>query len=200
LDNPLSSAAYGLEDRVHQRIFQFVAAYLGVPQEEAEAERARRIGLYGTTVEWLLAEKGLRDAGPYFNAIHPEDEADALPYNPALPPLLESFHLPLALLTNSPRRHAERILDKLRVRRLFPRIFDIEENHLVGKPAPAAFLHALDVLGVSPAETLFVDDAPRYVLGFNELGGRGVLFDEFGRHSGFPGLRVRRLEELAPLF
>jgi putative hydrolase of the HAD superfamily len=65
-----------------------------------------------------------------------------------------------------------------------------------GKPLPVAFNRALEALGSSPAETLFVDDFPRYVEGYLDLGGRGILLDEAGAHPDVPYARIRHLREL----
>ncbi|MDR1787355.1 MAG: HAD-IA family hydrolase [Treponema sp.] len=196
LDNTLYSAAYGLEDRVYQRLITYAADFLGVSIEEAAAMRGRSIAAYGTTLEWLMAEKGFSGVEEYLRVVHPEDEADALRFDPGLRPFLESLDRPLAILTNSPMFHAERILDKLRVRDLFPRVFDIWSNGLKGKPEPAAFYRALDALGATPESTLFIDDNHRYVAGYNALGGRGLFLDEFDEMPQFPGPRITRLAQV----
>jgi putative hydrolase of the HAD superfamily len=196
LDNTLYSCRYGLGDRVYERLIGFIAGLLGVTPEEAAAQRRERIALYGTTLEWLRAEKGLADPETYFRAVHPDDEAEGLPFDPALRPFLEGLSRPLAILTNSPMEPADRILDKLQIRDLFTHVFDIKSNGLKGKPNPLAFCRALDAIGSAPENTLFVDDYPRYIQGFLALGGRGLLIDERDNFPDFPGNRIRRLEEL----
>jgi putative hydrolase of the HAD superfamily len=199
LDNTLYPARYGLEDRVHDRLFAYIAGFLNMPLEAAREERRKYIDRYGSTLEWLLVCKGFTDVEDYFRAVHPEDEADGLPFDPELGPFLEGLHLPLAILTNSPREHADRILEKLQIRHLFPRIFDIRFHRFRGKPHPEAFLHTLEVLGKRPEETIFVDDYVNYVQSFNALGGQGVLIDEFDRFPTFPGRRIRSIKEIGTI-
>jgi putative hydrolase of the HAD superfamily len=199
LDNTLYSARYGLEDNVHRRMCAFLAAWLGVSPEEAWQQRAERIGDYGTTLEWITAEKGFTDIERYFAAVHPEDEADSLPPDPALREFLERLPQPKAILTNSPREHAERILDKLKIADLFTHIFDLRGNGLKGKPHAEAFFRAFNTLGAAPEQVLFVDDTPAYVEGCRALGGRGVLLDEFNAHPGFPRPKIQHLRELGEL-
>jgi putative hydrolase of the HAD superfamily len=196
LDNTLYSAGLGLENNVRRRIFEFTAGYLGVSPEEAEAERQKTLTRYGTSLEWLISEKGLTDIDAYFLAVHPLDEADALPPDPRLRPFLEGLPCPLAILTNSPMEHAERFLSKLGVRDLFVHIFDMRGNGLKGKPRPEVFRRALDALGCGAESVLFIDDDRRHVGGYRAMGGRGVLFDEFGVRSAYPHERIRTLEEL----
>jgi putative hydrolase of the HAD superfamily len=199
LDNTLYSARYGLEDNVHRRMGEFLASWLGVSPEEAWRRRAERIRDYGTTLEWITAEKGFTDIERYFAAVHPDGEADSLPPDPALRDFLERLPQPKAILTNSPREHAERILDKLTIADLFTHIFDLRGNGLKGKPHAEAFFRAFDAMGAAPGEVLFVDDAPAYVESCRALGGRGVLLDEYNAHPGFPRPAIQHVRELEEL-
>ncbi|MDR1100699.1 MAG: HAD-IA family hydrolase [Treponema sp.] len=196
LDNTLYSARYGLEDNVHRRIRDFLAAYLGVSPEEAWQQRAERLHDYGTTLEWLSFERGFTDIEAYFALVHPEDEADALPPDPALRAFLESLPQAKAILTNSPREHADRIIGKLGLSGLFTHIFDIRSNGLKGKPHAEAFFRAFEDMGSSPEETLFIDDTPAYVEGCRALGGKGVLLDEYDAWPDYRYPKIRDLREL----
>ncbi|MDR1106490.1 MAG: HAD-IA family hydrolase [Treponema sp.] len=198
LDNTLYSARFGLEEAMARRIRAFVSEWLGVSPEEAAAMRGAVMKKYGTTAEWLAAEKGLKDTGAYYRSVHPENEADSLFPDPGLRPFLESLPCPLAILTNSPLLHARRILGKLGIQDLFSRIFDIEASGFRGKPRPESYRRALDSLGAEPGTVLFVDDAPSYVEGYLALAkdAKGVLFDELGLYPDYPGERIGKLEEL----
>jgi putative hydrolase of the HAD superfamily len=217
LDCTLYSAHWGLEHNVSRRINDFLADYLAMPLEEAWALRKASVPRYGTTLEWLRAEQGLKDAAEierYFAAVHPEDEADKLPPDPQLRSFLLSLSLPMAILTNSPPEHAHRILNKLGVADLFPTIFDIRRNGLEGKPSPGVYCRALAELGVEAPSCLFVDDASAYVEAYRALGGTGVYFDEDnhkpeysaeraeaseGSPPALPGFRIQKLEDLRNL-
>ena len=61
---------------------------------------------------------------------------------------------------------------------------------------PEAYARACEALGIGIDETVFIDDMPKYVRGFLELGGRGLLIDEADRfaHEGLP--RIQSLSEL----
>jgi putative hydrolase of the HAD superfamily len=199
LDNTLYSARYGLEENVRRRIKIFLAAYLGLSPEEAWRQRAERLKEHGTTLEWLCAEKGFTDIERYFTRIHPKDEADTLPPDPALRALLERLPQPKAILTNSPREHAERIIAKLGLSGLFCHIFDIRGNGLYGKPHPQAYLRSYELMGAAPEEVLFVDDIPSYVEGCRAAGGRALLLDENNIWPDYQGARIQNLRELEAL-
>jgi putative hydrolase of the HAD superfamily len=202
LDNTLYSCRTGLEAAVAQRVREYTAAYLGVSVEEAAAERRKCVDRYGTTLEWLMDEKGLAGSAAiddYYRKVHPEDEADTLEKDPALRAFLQSLPCPCSVLTNANREHADRILRKLGVEDLFAEIFDMRRNGYRGKPRRDVFVSVLDAIGAAPEEVLFVDDVPAYLTGFLELGGRGILLDEMDAHSGYAGERIRNLKEIRAL-
>ena len=203
LDGTLYSSRWGLEQAVSGRVNDYIAAYLGLPREEAWALRKEGIaaGGYGTTLEWLRAEKGFKDTDleGYFAFIHPENEADALQPDPALRSFLLSLTVPMGILTNSSLEHAQRILHKLGVADLFHTIFDIRKNEFTGKPNAAMYRRVLGELGVPASSCMLVDDVLFYIEGYLAVGGAGVYFDEDNRHPEFSGLRIQKLEELTGL-
>ena len=196
VDCTLYSSRYGFEENVVNRMMQYIAQLLGVDVEEAAAERNKHIGRYGTTLEWLMAEKNFTNIDDYFVKIHPENEADSLPPDPELRKFIKSLPCPCSVLTNAPLFHAERIIQKLEMEGVFLRVFDIIENGYKGKPHASAYRYALDSLGLQPDEVLFIDDIPRYVQGYLAMGGKGVLYDELDAYAGYPNERIKSLYEL----
>ena len=196
LDNTLYSARYGLEDNVSFRIRKFASALLGVTPEEIREIRKANIRQYGTCLEWLMAEKGFTDVEPYLAAVHPQDEADSLPRDDKLRSLLAGIPIPKAILTNSPREHADLILDKLGVADLFIDIFDVRKTNFKGKPQKEVFDNALNSLGVCAADVLFIDDNPHNVEVFISFGGNGLLLDENDVHGDCSLPRIRELGEI----
>jgi putative hydrolase of the HAD superfamily len=205
LDSTLYSSHWGLEKKLSRRVNEYIARYLGLSIEKAWALRKERIKAcnYGTTLEWLRAEKDFDDAETerYLAHIHPENEADELPPDPALRSLLQSLGtaVSLGILTNSPREHALRILEKLEIQELFPSIFDIRRNGLKGKPNKEVYYRILEELGIKAESCMLVDDVARYIEGYRAIGGIGVYFDEDSRNPEFPGPRIGKLEELKSL-
>jgi putative hydrolase of the HAD superfamily len=203
LDNTLYSARHGLEETVNRRVNEYLAAFFKLSLEEAWALRRERVGSggYGTTLEWLIAEKDfdLRAVDAYLDFIHPENDADTLSPDPELAAFLATLDLPMAIMTNSSREHALRIVNKLGIEKFFPSIFDIRFHRLKGKPHAEAFNRVLEALGTSPERCLFVDDVKTYVEGYRALGGCGVFYDELNKHPEFPGPRIRSLTEITGL-
>ena len=196
LDNTLYSSSWGLEEDVSRRIWEFVAAYLGLSPQEARRQRMAMVQQYGTCLEWLIGEKGFADCEAYLAAVHPEGEADTLPPDEKLRAFLAGIPIPKAILTNAPREHADLILGKLGISDLFTHVFDVRQFGYRGKPRRDVFEEALANLGVSAGEALFIDDNPAYVEGFIAIGGKALLFDENSIHHNCPAPRIRELGEL----
>ena len=196
LDNTLYSAKYGLEDNVWKRVLEFTADYLNISVDKTIEERKKSMQQYGTTIEWLINEKGFTNLDAFYSAVYPENEADLLPENFELRYFLESISIPKAILTNSVREHTDRILNKLNVSDLFTHIFDIRFNNFCGKPKPKAFYESLKVLNTKPETTLFIDDYPNYVEGFRSISGKGLLFDELNSYPDYPYEKIKTLSEL----
>ncbi len=197
LDNTLYPSSLGLDEEMGVRISEFVAKFLGLTPEQARRVRSERGGRYGTTLEWLIAEKGLEDIEAYYAAVHPEGEEARLEPDPKLKEFIQNLPVPAAILTNAPMEHAERVLRKLELEGLFTRIFDIRWNGLKGKPAESAFRSVLQEIGMKSEEVLFLDDLPSYVEGFIRIGGYGVLLDETDTHVDSTYPRVRTIFEIA---
>jgi putative hydrolase of the HAD superfamily len=197
LDNTLYSARYGLEDNVSLRIREYASALLGITPDEVRKLRSANMHKYGTCLEWLMAEKGFTDTETYLAAVHPKDEADSLPRDDKLRALLANIPIPKAILTNSPREHADLILNKLGVADLFTDIFDIRQCGYKGKPQKDVFDNALTRLGVCADEVLFIDDNLYNVKSFIALGGKGLLFDENDVHGGCLLPRIREIGQIA---
>lgn len=196
LDNTLYPASATMEAEIVRRMNEYVARFLDLSFDEAAALRRERMPAYATTYEWLEAEHGFTDADAYFDYVHPEGEEACLEPDPALGPLLDGFDLPKYVFTNAPAAHADRVLARLGVQGRFRRVFDIRFNGLRGKPHASAVDRVLAAVradcGAEPAETAFVDDVPRYVRGFADRGGLGILIDHHGRHAreGLPTIRL----------
>ena len=178
LDNTLYPSTAKLDDGITERMIAFVASWLKTDIQTATILRAEGVPRYGTTLEWLMREAGLKDIELYFRAVHPAGEEAELEANPEERELLSSLlqsNLTLSVLTNAPTEHAVRILKKLEIFDLFSNITDIRTCSLRGKPYKSAYETALNAIGGSINDTLFFDDHIKYTDAFAALGGTAVL-------------------------
>jgi len=183
LDNTLYPASGGMDEGITRRMLGFVSSFLGVPFEEGVRLRKEGLLTYGTTLEWLRTERGLSDENAFFQAVHPDSEIEELRKDPALRPYLASLGLPMTLLTNAPRIHADRLLAFFGIADLFTGVFDLNWHNGRGKPHADCFLNTLKAVGFGVEETLFVDDLPKYTRGYKALGGQAVLVDETDKYA-----------------
>lgn len=197
LDDTLYPSSAGVQPLFNQQISDFVARELHISQEEADRLRHSGFLRHGTTLRWLMQERGFSDIERYLTAIHTEQVTEIIPFDPHMRQVLESIPQRKSILTNSIREHAERVLARLRIRDLFEHIIDIRDSGYRNKPAPEAFQAAFARIGIAPEHILFVDDNPSFMDPFMELGGHALLMDERGRHTdlGFPS--VRHISEVA---
>jgi phosphoglycolate phosphatase/putative hydrolase of the HAD superfamily len=104
-----------------------------------------------------------------------------------------SARCPLVLVTNNPRDVAERTLEVLGVRALFPRIVGLDEaGH--SKPHPAAFDLGYEALGVEPSSVVAVGD--RYAVDLEvplSLGSGAVLVESMDDVYALPRVLERGL-------
>jgi putative hydrolase of the HAD superfamily len=191
LDNTLYPKSSGLDREVGRRMTEFTAGYLGVTREEAQALRETQAIPYGTTLKWLCGCHGLGDPEEFLRAVHPENVEAYIRPNPRLGAMLRAMNQPKAILTNAPREHALRVLRCLGILEELPRIFDLRYNGFQGKPACGTYTKLIRETGADIREVLFIDDMPRYLLPFRDLGGQVLLVDEEGRHRdvGLPSIR-----------
>ena len=151
LDNTLYPSSAQMDKGITTRMMNCVAEFFNTTYEEAVKIRAKNITNFSTTLEWLRSE-GLTDIETYFSKVHPQNEADELQPDLNLRPYLESIRLPKIILTNAPKEHAERVLNKLGIADLFLDICDIRCSDFYGKPYPLSFEIALQKIGGNGSE------------------------------------------------
>lgn len=187
LDNTLYPSTAKMDRGITTRMMSCVADYFHVSYDEAIRLRDENLPHYSTTLEWLRAE-GLTDTETYFKRVHPDDEADELPVDENLRPLLQSIGANKIVLTNAPREHADRVLSKLGISDLFTAVCDIRSCALMGKPYRGAYIAALNAAGGTVENTVFLDDMQKYTAGYTALGGTAVLVGNKNGHAILPEL------------
>lgn len=182
LDNTLYSSTAAMDAGITRRMMEAVAEFFGVDCETAARMRRENLPKFSTTLEWLRSE-GLSDTEAYFARVHPENEADELPFDENLRALISGISQSRVILTNAPREHADRVLKKLNVADLFSDVVDIRACGLRGKPYESAYRTALEKCGGTVSDTIFLDDQLKYTDGFRAIGGTAVLV---GAQNGRP--------------
>lgn len=174
LDNTLYSPTSAMDAGISRRMMDAVADFLGMDLDAASELRHKNVPYYSTTLEWLRS-RGLTDIEGYFAKVHPDNEADELAYDKDLRSFLQSIEQKKIVLTNAPREHADRVLEKLKIADLFCAVVDIRACGLLGKPYANSYKIALQKCGGTIDDTIFLDDQYKYTDGFEALGGTALL-------------------------
>ena len=174
LDNTLYSPTSAMDAGISRRMMAAVVDFLGTDLEAATELRHKNVPYYSTTLEWLRS-RGLTDVEGYFAKVHPDNEADELAYDKDLRSFLQSIEQKKIVLTNAPREHADRVLEKLKIADLFSAVVDIRACGLLGKPYANSYKIALEKCGGTIDDTIFLDDQYKYTDGFEALGGTALL-------------------------
>lgn len=160
LDETLYPREAGVLEHIGRRIEQYLVERLHLAPEEASRLRVEYRERYGTTLAGLLADHRA-DAEDYLAYVHDVPVEQLLRPQAELDGILALLPWECVILTNSDRRHAERVLAALGIRRHFSRIFDIAGMGYRQKPHPAVYQQALAALGAEGAACLMIDDVLR---------------------------------------
>ncbi len=159
LDNTLYPPSSRLFDQVDRRIKAFVQDFLDLDLEAAHGLQKQYFHEFGTTMRGLMTNHDLEPEG-YLDYVHDIDLSPIAPA-PALDAALGRLPGRKLIFTNASTPYAERVLDRLGLRRHFEAIFDIAAADYEGKPYPSAYDKLIAQHGVTPERSVFVDDIAR---------------------------------------
>lgn len=178
LDNTLYPATSGVMQHIDRRIGEYVEQILGITGDEALNIRRHYYATYGTTLRGLQQHYPHVETDDYLRFVHDVAIEEFLQRDAALDDMLARLHVPKVIFTNSPREHAERVLQALGLEQHFERIFDLRYFNFVAKPDPACYGHILDELKVDGAEALLLEDTPHNLPPAKDLGMTTILIAE----------------------
>ena len=109
--------------------------------------------------------------------------------------LLQSRGVRMSVISNSDGR----VRQQLEACGITPYLEAVFDSHIVGveKPDPGIFLHAIDALGLSAAECIYVGDFySADVVGANRAGIGSLHLDPLGSYGDWPGVHLRDIRAL----
>src|SRR5271166_6312085 len=168
LDNTLYPASCRLFDQIHARMTQFIADRLDVSPEAALTIQKTYFREHGTTMRGLMTVDRI-DPEDFLAFVHEIDLA-CVPPDPVLVEALARLPGRKIVHTNGSQRHAERLLDHLRIAGSFCGVIDIAAAGYDPKPALAGYHELLRRHEVSPGTALMVEDMARNLVPAAALG------------------------------
>ncbi len=173
LDNTLYPATCDLFAEIDTRMTDFVARFTGLERTEARKLQKHYYATYGTTLSGLMTEHGL-DPAEFLHYVH-EIDLSPLPDLPHLRAAIAALPGRKFIYTNGPRRHAERVTEKMGLAHLFNASFGIEESAYTPKPHLPAYQSFCRIHKVEPQGAAFFEDLARNLLPAKSLGFTTVL-------------------------
>lgn len=190
LDNTLYSAKFDLFDQIDVRMRTYIAAFLGVPVDDAHRLQKQYFNEFGMSLRGLMHLHRM-DPKPFLERVHDID-LSVLPPSPELDAALADLPGRKIIYTNASTRHAERVIERLGVAHHIDAVFDIVEANYQPKPEPAAYDMIVRRHGLDPRATVMVEDMARNLMPAALLGMTTVWVrteSEFGR-AGRDAVRI----------
>jgi phosphoglycolate phosphatase len=112
---------------------------------------------------------------------------------------LQSKHIPMACVTNKPRKFTPPLLDKLSMSHYFSALV-CGDDLPTQKPNPAMLIHAIDQLGGMPEKGFMIGDS-QTDMQTAKAAGAGAIYVSYGYNRGvcvekYRPIRVNSLDEL----
>ena len=168
LDNTLYPASSSLFPQIHARMGLFIAERFGVTVEEAHRMQRQYYTHYGTTLRGLME---LHEMAPdeFLAYVHDIDHGVLEP-SPRLDAALGKIEGRKWVFTNGSARHAEKVLESLRLSHHFQGIFDIKAADYLPKPAIETYRKMLEQYAIDPHKSVMFEDLPQNLVAAAELG------------------------------
>ncbi len=173
LDNTLYPPEAELMGLIADRMTHFVARETGLPRDQAFALQKKYLHEHGTTLAGLMANHGVNPE-TFLDEVHDVSMAGLLP-DPDLRDAIAALPGRRLVFTNGDKRHADRVLAKLKLDDLFEAIFHIALADYVPKPHPQTFARMIQAHDVDPTRSAFFEDSPRNLKPAFDLGMTTVL-------------------------
>ena len=161
LDNTLYPASCDLFAQINRRINAFLSNFLGVDPAAAREVQQTYIQAHSSTLRGLMVEHGL-DPEIFLDYVHAIDHS-VLPESPALDRALGRIEGRKLIFTNASLSHAERVMERLGVRRHFQEVFDAAAAGYVPKPEPEAYERLVSRHRLEPRTTVLFEDIARHL-------------------------------------
>jgi len=177
LDNTLHDASWTLMGEINRRMTRYIVDQLGVDEAEASALRQTYWHRYGATLLGMVRHQGT-DPHDFLAKTHPapDELAAFLKFERGLASRIARLRGERWLLTNAPRVYTHRLLESMRIARLFDRLICIEDMRAMGqlRPKPSTWLwrRLIQIADRAPSQITLIDDSAENLLGAHRAGMR----------------------------
>lgn len=170
LDETLYRPDTGMLPAGDRLITDYLCRLRGLAWQQADRMRVQLTEQYGTTAAGVEAQFGIPQARFYADTVERVDPTAHLQPDPVLRQMLAAIPMPLYILTNATAPYTEAVLAALDLADPFDAVFTVESSGWRPKPAPEAYLAALQHLKLSAETVGMIEDNPANLVPAHELG------------------------------
>ncbi len=173
LDNTLYSPEEEIFSQIDERMTTFITDKFKVDDEEAFNIQKKYFLEYGTTLSGLMKKNNI---GPdeFLEFVHDIDLSILEP-NKELNEIISGLPGKKFIFTNGSKKHAENVLRKLEMNKLFDDIFDIKDSNFIPKPNKDAYVNFIRKMGIDTKHSIMFEDIARNLQPAKDLGIISVL-------------------------
>ena len=196
LDGTLYDNSCGMLDAINQRICEWIPRVVSMPPEKVPDFRDDMFRRYGGTLPGLTVEYG-SDYYASLRFCHDIRVEDFVSPNPLLREKLLRLQGRKYIFTTGYRFYAVRVLNVLGILDCFDGIIDAIDVFPEPKPAPSAFLRALQITAEEDVRRCaFLDDQPRNVAAGHKAGFFSVQVGTHSPREPLANAWISRIEDL----
>lgn len=190
LDDTLHDASAHIFPHINREMTRYLMTHLDLDEAAANQLRRRYWDKYGATLHGLMRHHGT-DPHHFLHHTHQFADLSAMVVKAhGLRQMLSRLSGRKVIYTNAPMAYAIRVLDILRIRHCFERVFSIESTRFQPKPAKAGFMRLLSEIKVPAMRCVMVEDSLPALQTAKRLGMKTVYISAHPRRPSFVDARL----------
>ena len=173
LDNTLYSPEIEIFSQIDKRMTEIIKSKLNTSNEKAFEIQKKYFLEYGTTLAGLMKEE---DVNPdeFLEYVH-DINLEILKPNEELNKIIKELPGKKFIFTNGSKKHAENVLNKLKMQKIFDHIFDIKESNFIPKPNIKSYRKFIKKMNIDPQVSVMFEDIGRNLEPAKNIGMQTVL-------------------------
>lgn len=190
LDDTLHNASAHVFPHINREMTRYLMTHLDMDEHAANQLRRHYWERYGATLHGLMRHHGT-DPHHFLHHTHQFADLSAMVLKThGLREMLAKLKGRKVVFTNAPMAYALRVLDLLRIRHCFERVFSIESTRFQPKPAKSGFMRLLSEIKVPATCCIMVEDSLPALKTARKLGMKTVYISADTRRPSFVDARL----------